>query len=320
MSHNLYVTDLSVLCHAEKIKFTEGKAEGMNFIHMYNGSLNLMISVDRALDIYSADFRGKNVVFKSKNGIVNPKLSSQAIGFINDFGGGLLYTCGLDNIGGPRDGYIQHGSLAYLPAEHVNITKGFDEHKKFFVSVEGEIKYTSLFGHHLVLKRSIKLFFNQSSIFIEDQIENLNHEDDQYMLMYHFNFGYPFINEHTKLYFSNISKTDVFNQNKKRTYSDFHRLEKPIVNYPEEVFIHEFDNTSTKIDIINQEDSVSLHFDNERLKYMTQWKSMASGDYALGIEPATTKLSERAYTPIKAFDNHVYKLELTFKNKENTHE
>ena len=250
----------------------------------------------------------------SKNGIVNPNLSSNAIGFINDFGGGLLYTCGLDNIGVPRDGYIQHGSISYMPANHINISNGFEE-DDYYVKVSGEVEYTSLFGHHLVLHRTIKLLYNKPHIFIEDQIENRNQQDDQYMLMYHMNFGYPFINEKTKLNINRISHTDIFNQDQSRTYSNHLELEKPIVKKSEEVFIHTLYKGDVDVNVINQEDGVNIQFNSERLKYMTEWKSMASGDYVLGIEPATTKLSDRAYTPIKPYDIHNYRLEIIFYKK-----
>ena len=36
--------------------------------------------------------------------------------------------------------------------------------------------------------------------------------------------------------------------------------------------------------------SVSINYDKEKLPCLVEWKSMVSGDYALGIEPSTTSL------------------------------
>jgi hypothetical protein len=313
MNAKNYINDLSSLCGARKIVIDEGKAKGMRFIQMFNGCINLMVSVDRALDIYQAEFQGQNVVFLSKNGLVNPSLSSNAISFINDFGGGLLYTCGLDNIGSPRENFVQHGSISYIPANHVNIKNGYIK-EDFFISVEGSMHYTSLFGHDLILNRKITLFYDKPNIHIEDTIINQNGYEDHYMLMYHFNFGYPFINEHTKIKFEEIVKTEIFNQDETKTYGDYHQLEKPDIKKPEEVFVHQLKEGKSRIDVMNVEDCATIEFNTKRLKYLTEWKSMAKGDYALGIEPSTTSLINREYLKIKAHDKHNYQVTLKFRN------
>ncbi|MFA6800548.1 MAG: DUF4432 family protein [Acholeplasmataceae bacterium] len=313
-----YITDFSQLCYAEKVVMQEGKAKGMTFVNMYNGIFHISVSVDQAMNIYQADYRGKNMVFKSKNGIVNPKLSSDAVKFLNDFGGGLFYTCGLDNIGGPNEGFVQHGSISYLPADFVNITKGNNDDHIYYVEVSGEIKYTSLFGSNLILKRAIRMYYNEPNIWITDEIINRNFNDDQYMLMYHFNFGYPFINENTTLSINETIQTRRLNEQKNVENDNFCRLEKPQKAKDEEVFIHTLKNEKTNIDVDNQIEILNLSFDNHRLKYLTQWKSMASGDYVLGIEPATCQLDHRGYTMIKAFDQHRYQLKISVHSKKTT--
>lgn len=312
---NQYIADLSSLCHAEQLIMSEGKAKGMHVIDMYNGVLHLRLSADRALDIYQADYRGKNIVFKSKNGMVNAHLSSDAVRFVNDFGGGLLYTCGLDNIGSPKNGFVQHGSLAYLPANHVNIETGYDKKNTYYVEVSGDINYTALFGPSLVLKRKIRLYYNQAEIIISDRIVNQNYQLGQYMLMYHFNFGYPFIHQGSQIKINDVNQTELLNENQTLETCHYNELDSPQINKDEEVFIHTLTYQKTSVLIQNQEDRLSIVFDNPRLKYLTQWKSMASGDYALGIEPATCKLNEPSYIEIEAFEQHQYELKISIQSK-----
>ena len=46
-----------------------------------------------------------------------------------------------------------------------------------------------------------------------------------------------------------------------------------------------------------------------------EWKSMASGDYILGLEPATTELDNRfAYRTIEAGEEIVFSLKFSVEN------
>ena len=308
MNHHQYLVDLNILCGAERLILAEGKGKGMSLIRMFNGVFNLMVSVDRCLDIYRADYRGKNIAFISKNGMVNANLSSLELRFVHTFGGGLLYTCGLDNIGAPRDGFTQHGSISYIPAENVHIIYG-TEYEKHYVEVSGDMKHTALFGSHLILRRSIRLYDNEPKIHIKDDIINQNDRIDQYMLLYHFNLGYPFINEHTTLQISDVLETLIHQYESNRKYTDFRRLEKPNTHQNEEVFIHKMAMKKAQILVDNTKEMASLTYETTRLSHLVQWKSMIKGDYALGIEPATTDLGNRQYTEIEPFDHHEFKLE-----------
>ena len=95
-----YVADPSTLCGAERFTFTEGKAKGVDAVRLYNGKLDLTVVLDRCMDIFRLFYKGMPVSYVSKNSLVSPRLAETgAYGFLNSFGAGFMYTCGLDNIG-----------------------------------------------------------------------------------------------------------------------------------------------------------------------------------------------------------------------------
>ena len=69
-----------------------------------------------------------------------------------------------------------------------------------------------------------------------------------------------------------------------------------------------------EISVINKKigKRVKLSYSKETLPYFLEWKSMASGDYALGLEPCTTELDDGfTYKVIKPQESIVFQLKLT---------
>ena len=64
----------------------------------------------------------------------------------------------------------------------------------------------------------------------------------------------------------------------------------------------------------------TLEWTGETLPYFVEWKSMAAGDYALGLEPATTELDNRfQYRILKAGEKIRFNLVMRIKkDKEQT--
>ena len=81
-----------------------GKEKGIDVIDCDNGKLRFLLNVSKACDVMQLYHEGQNTSFISKNGFT---LREPPFG--NRFEGGMLYTCGLDNVGGMRDGNPVHG-------------------------------------------------------------------------------------------------------------------------------------------------------------------------------------------------------------------
>jgi hypothetical protein len=58
----------------------------------------------------------------------------------------------------------------------------------------------------------------------------------------------------------------------------------------------------------------TVSYSNDTLPHFVEWKSMVSGDYALGLEPCTTELDDRfAYKTVKAGEKISFFVELSVK-------
>jgi hypothetical protein len=72
-----------------------------------------------------------------------------------------------------------------------------------------------------------------------------------------------------------------------------------------------------QISLVNEKSGkrFMLSYSADTLPHFVEWKSMASGDYALGFEPSTTELDDRfQYRKIAPGEKIRFSLELTVNN------
>ena len=55
-----------------------------------------------------------------------------------------------------------------------------------------------------------------------------------------------------------------------------------------------------------------ISYSGETLPHFVEWKSMASGDYALGVEPATSIFEGYEFTPIKKGETKNFDISIKF--------
>ena len=154
----------------------EGSEAGLEVLDCDNGKIRFLLNVSKACDVMQLYHEGQNVSFVSKNGF-----TKREIPFLNRFEGGMLYTCGLDSVGG-REGYELHGTLHNTPAK---ITRA--ECDENGITVEATVRDTALFGKNLVLKRRIYTAIGSESVRVEDTLVNEGYADEDYCLLYHVN-------------------------------------------------------------------------------------------------------------------------------------
>lgn len=282
------------LCRAERIILNHGRATGLRAVDIdAGGGLSFRILEDKALDIANLSFHGINMAFLAKPGIVNPDvLTPKDNEFLRTFQGGFLYTCGLSNVGAPVcvDGRYHpfHGRIGNTPADNVCLNEYWAD-DEYFIEVSGILREASLFGENLVQKRSITTKMGSWSFKITDTIENQGFSDEQLMLMYHMNIGYPMLDKGTRLYIPVLGSTKR-DGSKIDNKAGWHMFEAPQPNKEEEVFYHYLrsnEKNETCVALYNDYNGfgLTIEYDLMELPCFTQWKSMRSGDYALGLEP-----------------------------------
>ena len=300
----------------------EGNGAGKRIARVWNAAgLSFSVLPDRCMDLYDFSYRGINIAFHSKNGLGAERLfAPQASEFFSYWGGGMLATCGLDNVGGavsrdPMKPYPIHGRIGSRAAELVS-TDAHWEGNDYILELYGYVRESRLYGRSLELRRRIQTSLNAHEVIICDTITNLGDESEPVFLLYHFNFGYPLLDENS-LFFGPGSDTEEYSTVGDSEYS---RMHAPVDGAEQQTFCHKpHPQGETTAGLYNPDLGIAayLRYDSSALPYLLEWKCLKSHDYVLAIEPANcpardreTDLSRNAAFLLGAYESITYQVTL----------
>lgn len=294
------VTNDAQLCSVRKYEFFDGPEKGARMLEASNGVFDFTVSASKALDIASLRYKGKNISFISRNGNYNAVAP-----FDSCFPGGMLYTCGLDAIS-VVEGHAVHGRLHNIPATLTKIQQGES------IVIEGEMRQCTLFGQSLTLKRKIYCEYDSNKLLINDTLINDGYIDADYVMLYHFNFGYPFLDEHTTIE-APLLATKAVNAYAEDTVSSCFTMDAPGDDVEEKCFYHTLSEGKISVTSPSLKLKVTFDYDAEAFPHFIEWRSMVSGAYALGIEPSTSRFyDEFRYSKLKSGESKQFDFTLTF--------
>ncbi|MBQ9564344.1 MAG: aldose 1-epimerase family protein, partial [Synergistaceae bacterium] len=186
--------------------------------------------------------------------------------------------------------------LRTTPAEHL-CGDAFWEGDEYHLKVSGEMREASLFGENIVLRRSLETVYGTSALTLTDEFENEAFREEPLMLLYHINLGWPFLNEHTRFYIptKKVTPRDSASEGHEDRYN---QMEVPKDNEPEYVFIHDLKTDgegNTEVIAVHMNIGLRIAWNVRNLPYFMQWKSIASGDYVVGLEPANSSVYGRPW-------------------------
>lgn len=285
------------------IEYEEGRAAGMRACEVKNGPLRFTVLFDKSLDISEFSYKGTGFSFLSKPGLQGRgAYDTNGLEARRSIMGGFLFTAGLENIGPPCeiDGqkYPMHGRMRTTPAEHV-CTQAVWEGDAYILRACGEMREAELFGENLVLHRSIETRLGEKTVTLTDNIRNDAFRNEPLMLLYHTNIGYPLLSAATRIYAPSVSAAPR-DEASRGHEGDWNTFGPPEDNAPEIVLLHKLAYSKDGLGVVSvvNEDlmlGVRITFTKQNLPYFMEWKSPASGDYVLGIEPANASVLGRAW-------------------------
>lgn len=294
--------DPSALCGIKDYLFNDGPSRGVRALDFNNGrGLEMTVLPDRGLDIPYLKFKGINIGLLNKPGIRSPYLYQREknSGFLRQFFGGMLTTCGLTHAGASGlDGETElslHGPYDNTPASHVNAFCDF-EGDDMVLRATGTVRETELFGGNLALSRTLTLETERNTLHICDRVENQGFETMPLMLIYHINFGYPMLDVGARIYASARS-VEPRNAFAREGLGRFDQIEEPEIGRDEQCyFLTDQPESSAYAMLHNPALGIAgiVRFDDKALPLMCVWKCMRAGDYALGLEPTTSGVLSRA--------------------------
>jgi hypothetical protein len=298
------VGDLSQVAGLKRYRLVGGKADGVEAVDIRTGSgFSFTVLPGRGMDIAWAEYRGVALNYMAKPGLASGAFyEPESIGWLRGFFAGLLTTCGLSNVGWPCEdehpafGKMKHGlhgRIANTPAEHVCVSDAWEP--EFTMRVSGRMREAILHGEHLVLEREIAATFGRSGFTLHDVVENAGFRPEPFMILYHFNLGYPLLDADTRLILPRCKTTPVTEAARKDSQSHTAFLP-PQHDYDERLFFHDLAGNGTAcIKAINKrlDVGVAITYRLKELPKLSQWKCMREAEYVLGIEPGNCHPTSR---------------------------
>ena len=298
-----YIGNINQLFNVRQYKICGGWADGVRAVDVSNGSgLTFTVLVDRAMDIFNMSYNGKNLCYQTPVGIKAPQyFDSYKEGWMHSFGGGFFVTCGLDNIGSccvdQGDELPCHGRLSSIPADNFRIDRGFDENGTPYVTMTGDMMQTVMFGTQLTLTRKITCKYGENKVFIHDTVSNSCARSTPVMILYHFNMGYPLLDENAEVSIPSSVRTPR-SEIAASELEMWDKFSAPADNYKERCYYHSGmaeENGIVTVGMKNKTSdlAVKISYENKNLPCFLQWKMMGKGEYVCGLEPGNATVDGR---------------------------
>jgi hypothetical protein len=298
-----YVGNFNQLFGIKEYTLSGGRAGGVKAVDVKTGTgLEFTVVADRCLDIAELSFKGTNCSYLNKTGMVSPEYyEKDGIGFLRNFFGGFLTTCGLRNVGSPcedeGESFPLHGRISNIPAEEFSATTEWIDDVPV-ITISGKMKEARMFGENLVLTRKITCRYGKNKIHIQNTVENCGFKREGLMFLFHFNLGYPLLDEDAVLV-TPTRKLMPRDSEAEKGAALYNQFQSPTPGYAEQVFYHDLNTDSageTAVALVNKKLGLgaALHFNKNQIRNFIQWKQMGEGEYVLGMEPANCLVAGRA--------------------------
>ncbi|WP_217596344.1 aldose 1-epimerase family protein [Cohnella sp. GbtcB17] len=294
---------MSQIGGVRRMTLSEGKEAGVELVRVTTGAgLTLDIVPSKGLDISRAELWGAPLSWQSAAGDAHPSYyEASGRGWLRTASGGLLMTCGLTHAGSPSetpDGpQGMHGRAHHTPASQVSAREEWAGDELVW-RVEGTIEENALFGANLTLRRRVSGKLGDNSFRIEDRVENVGFSPSPHMMLYHFNFGFPLLDERTALTLPPAISSELGGAG---TEADCVGWERPDPSAAERVFYHELNDREGMAEACLRQPafpagpraadvSVRLRWSADTLPRLVQWRMPGAGAHVLGLEPANCRV------------------------------
>ena len=287
----------------------DGAERGVRVLEFRTGTgFSFEVVVDRAFDIGRAALGSMPLAWTSGVGFAGPWFYEwRDLGFVRNWGGGLLTTCGLDHaLFMAEDTAAQyhyppkqteefglHGRVSNRPARLIGYGERW-EGDDCVLWAEGEVLQASVFGEHLLLRRRVEARLGESRLTVRDEVENVGWDTTPHMLLYHVNVGFPVVDEGSELL---VAATSVEPRGD-HPLEGYDRLAGPQPGFVEQVFeldVAAEDGETVPVAVVNRRRGIGVYevFRRDQLPFHFVWRMLGEGTYVVGIEPCTNRVAGR---------------------------
>ena len=303
-----YVADMAQLGGIRPVTYTDGPEAGVRALEFRTGAgLSFTVLAERAMDVGLAEIDGVPLSFLTGVGYVHPAYySGHESDWLQTFPGGLFVTGGLDTYGQPASDEGQafglHGRATSLAARGLSWDADWDG-DDYVLRARGRMKQVSFHGEHLQLTREITAKLGENRFRIHDVVENLAGRPEAHMILYHFNIGFPLLDDGSRLEVD-VNRTDGLDERAQAIVERARLVQGPEYGYQEEVVVHDVRPDAdgwVSVRMLNpgfaggEGLSLTIRYRKEELPYLWQWRNFRERAYVMGIEPGNADMRGRAY-------------------------
>ena len=311
----------------ELVRHEEGHARGVRSVVVRTGSgLTIAVVPDRGLDVGFAEFQGVGLCWLPPKGLAGPwhyEGDLDPYAWLRVGLGGLFNTAGLVSIGVPQDvdtssfGFTQrltarygtHDRIAVTPASRFSYGERWDG-DRCVLTVEGVVRQDIAYGENLTLTRRYETALGSNTVKLVDTVTNDGWFEAPHQLLYHFNLGYPLVDEGAELLAAAEAEPDAlgYSTGDDGRPSDWRSVTAPQPGFTFEGYVVSLKRASdgtVAVALANRRLRGGLGFylryDGNALPAYLAWRMMREGLYAVGLEPATnpfgnpSELAEQGY-------------------------
>ena len=269
-------------------RYDGGPADTTRFIDMNpSGGLHLRVLTDRGFDIGSAWFRGDQIAWLSKVGPAAPLDLVTDLRHRDRFSGGLVTTCGLDNVGAPSEGIGLHGTIGQVKADNVT-TECVMNGSEWDLVARATVDDVTSLARHLRLERTITTGTGRARVTVSDAVTNLGTATEPAPILYHVNIGYPVWQPGAVLEIASREARARDDVTPGSVPSDWW-ASAPEPGADAVEIVHEHLGLATGAAVVLNRTvglRVEVSWDVRQLHRLYQWTHPATRVYALGIEPS----------------------------------
>ncbi len=286
-----------------------GRQEGVHLVRLDNGRMRITLVPTRGMGILRVETGEVRLAWDSPVAqIVNSafiNLSARGgLGFLEGFNE-FMCRCGLENIGQPgKDEIVTntgakaeveltlHGKIANIPALHVDLHA--DTKPPYRIRIKGLVRESMMFGPNFDLYTEYSTEAGSTAFRIEDTVVNNSSQPQEFQMLYHTNFGVPFLNKGSR-FLAPVRRVVPVNAHSAKDVKHYGDIAGPTPGIIEQAYFFDplADKAGRATALIHNKDKsqgVSMQWAVKQLPYLTLWKNTAAiqDGYVVGIEPGTS--------------------------------
>ncbi|MCO6047660.1 aldose 1-epimerase family protein [Aeoliella sp. ICT_H6.2] len=166
--------------------------------------LRFSLALDRGGDVVEASYNHLNLAYLTPNDYKPPSHAyHQGAEWLTGWPGGLVTTAGPELMGAPRtEGELSvslHGRFSSTPTAVLEVVNPDPQRGQLDMRIVLLIRDTRMFGPSLEVRREVRCRLGEPWFAITDEVTNRGDERCRHALLYHVNFGYPLLDEASRL-------------------------------------------------------------------------------------------------------------------------